>query len=70
MALRDCLSQETDPLHKGAQVEQIIPASAPIINDYGRRQGGRKACDEYLSQNRLPILLNRIDYKGRIAIKP
>jgi O-methyltransferase len=45
-------------------------AGVLIIDDYGHWQGARKACDEYLSQNRLPILLNRIDYTGRIAIKP
>lgn len=41
-----------------------------LIDDYGHWQGARKACDEYFARNRVPILLNRIDYTGRIAIKP
>jgi O-methyltransferase len=40
-----------------------------ILDDYGHWQGARKAVDEYFSQNRQPILLNRIDETGRIAIK-
>jgi O-methyltransferase len=41
-----------------------------IIDDYGHWRGSRQACDEYFAQNRIPILLNRIDYTGRIAVKP
>jgi O-methyltransferase len=40
-----------------------------IIDDYGHWLGARKACDEYFSSNRVPILLHRIDYTGRIALK-
>lgn len=41
-----------------------------IIDDYGHWRGSREACDEYFTENRIPILLNRIDYTGRIALKP
>jgi O-methyltransferase len=41
-----------------------------IIDDYGHWEGARRACDEYFLENRIPILLNRIDYTGRIALKP
>jgi hypothetical protein len=41
-----------------------------IIDDYGHWQGAKKAVDEYIEKNKLKILLNRIDYTGRIAIKP
>lgn len=41
-----------------------------IIDDYGHWEGARKAVDEYIAANSLPLLLNRIDYTGRIAIKP
>lgn len=41
-----------------------------IIDDYGHWRGSRQACDEFFDQNRVPILLNRIDYTGRIALKP
>ncbi len=41
-----------------------------IIDDYGHWKGCRQACDEYFAQNHVPILLNRIDYTGRIGLKP
>jgi O-methyltransferase len=40
-----------------------------IIDDYGCWQGCRKAVDEYFGENGMSILLNRIDYTGRIAVK-
>ena len=40
-----------------------------IIDDYGHWQGCRKAVDEYFSENKINILLNRIDYTVRIGIK-
>jgi O-methyltransferase len=41
-----------------------------ICDDYGHWEGARKAMDDYLEENNLSILLNRIDYTGRIGIKP
>jgi hypothetical protein len=49
---------------------RISKAGVIIIDDYGHWLGARKACDEYFSQNHVPILLNRIDYTGRMALKP
>ena len=40
-----------------------------ILDDYGHWQGARKAVDEYIEQNKIQVLLNRIDETGRIAIK-
>jgi hypothetical protein len=40
-----------------------------ILDDYGHWQGARKAVDEYFAQSSEPMLLNRIDNTGRIAIK-
>jgi O-methyltransferase len=40
-----------------------------ILDDYGHWQGARKAVDQYFEQHPQPILLNRIDETGRIAIK-
>jgi O-methyltransferase len=40
-----------------------------VIDDYGHWQGARRAVDQYLEENRLKLLLNRIDYTGRIAVK-
>jgi O-methyltransferase len=40
-----------------------------VVDDYGHWEGARKAVDEYINDSRLPILLQRIDYTGRIAVK-
>ena len=40
-----------------------------IIDDYGHWQGARKAVDEYILENKLCILLNRIDYASLIGLK-
>jgi O-methyltransferase len=39
-----------------------------LIDDYGHWAGCKKAIDEYFTEHS-PILLNRIDYTGRIGIK-
>jgi hypothetical protein len=41
-----------------------------IIDDYGHWRGSRQACDEYFAEHHISVLLNRIDYTGRIAVKP
>lgn len=42
-----------------------------LIDDYGHWQGCRQAVDEYFSQPDIePVLLNRIDYTARVAVKP
>ncbi|MDQ3811821.1 MAG: TylF/MycF family methyltransferase [Chloroflexota bacterium] len=48
---------------------RLVPGGVLIIDDYGHWQGARKAVDEYVARNNLCILLNRIDYTGRIAVK-
>ena len=40
-----------------------------IIDDYGHWRGARQAVDEYMAENQIPLLLHRIDYTGRIAVK-
>ena len=40
-----------------------------IIDDYGHWQGARRAVDEFLATVE-PVLLQRIDYTGRLALKP
>ena len=41
-----------------------------IIDDYGHWEGARKAVDEFIAATNLPVLLNRIDYTGRICVRP
>lgn len=48
---------------------RLLKGGVLIIDDYGHWQGARKAVDEYLEKNDVKILLNRIDYTGRIAVK-
>lgn len=40
-----------------------------IIDDYGHWAGAKKAVDQYLNENHLKLLLNRIDDTGRIGVK-
>ncbi len=55
------------------ELEQLYPRLAEggvlIVDDYGHYEGARKAVDEYFDDTGHRVLLNRIDYTGRIAIK-
>jgi O-methyltransferase len=56
------------------ELEHLYPRLATggvlIIDDYGHWEGARRAVEEYFDGERAqPILLNRIDYAARIAIK-
>lgn len=48
---------------------RLSPGGVIIIDDYGHWAGARQATDEYLQQNGIKLLLNRIDYTGRIGVK-
>jgi O-methyltransferase len=56
------------------ELEQLYPRLSPggvlIVDDYGHYEGARRAVDEYFEDSGEPVLLNRIDYTGRIAVKP
>jgi len=47
----------------------LVQGGVVIIDDYGHWEGARKAVDEYIESNNLKLLLNRIDYTGRIGVK-
>lgn len=55
------------------ELEHLYPrlarAGVLIIDDYGHWDGARRAVDEYFEGAAKPLLLNRIDYTGRIAVK-
>lgn len=56
------------------ELEQLYPRLSSggilIVDDYGHWQGCREAVDEYFSApGRQPVLLTRIDYTGRLAVK-
>jgi O-methyltransferase len=40
-----------------------------IVDDYGHWQGARRAVDQYLQEKNLRLLLNRVDYTARVAVK-
>ena len=49
---------------------RLIDGGVLIVDDYGHWQGARQAVDEYFASGAAaPLLLNRIDYTGRIAVK-
>jgi O-methyltransferase len=49
---------------------RVSSGGAIIIDDYGHWRGARKAVDEYIAETGAAILLNRLDYSGRIGVKP
>lgn len=56
------------------EMEHLYPRLSPggvlLIDDYGHFQGSRKAVDEYLEAHDLQVLLHRIDFTGRLVVKP
>jgi O-methyltransferase len=49
---------------------RLAPGGVLIIDDYGHWRGARQAVDEYFQQHNVRMLLNRIDYTGRIGVVP
>jgi O-methyltransferase len=48
---------------------RLAPQGPLILDDYGHWQGARQATDRYFQEQGITLLLNRIDYTGRIGIK-
>jgi O-methyltransferase len=46
---------------------RVEPGGVLILDDYGWWEGARRAVDEYFADR--PILLNRLDITGRMAVK-
>jgi O-methyltransferase len=49
---------------------RISPGGVLLIDDYGHFQGSKKAVDEYIADHGLHLLLHRIDFTGRLVVKP
>ncbi len=47
---------------------KLVPGGVLIVDDYGHWEGCRRAVDEYFEENKIAMLLNRIDYTGRIGV--
>lgn len=48
---------------------RLVRGGVLIIDDYGHWQGARRAVDEYFAASDVKVLLNRIDYTGRIGVR-
>jgi O-methyltransferase len=48
---------------------RLVTGGVLIIDDYGHWEGARRAVDEYFATDADPVLLQRIDYTARLAIK-
>jgi hypothetical protein len=48
---------------------KLVKGGVIIIDDYGHWKGAREAVDQYFKEQNVEILLNRIDYTGRIGVK-
>jgi O-methyltransferase len=49
---------------------RLRPGGVLVVDDYAYWQGARRAVDEYVAEHDLQLLLNRIDYTARVAVKP
>jgi hypothetical protein len=56
------------------ELEHLYPKLSPggvlIVDDYGHWAGAREAVDEFFGSLASAPLLSRIDYTGRLAVKP
>jgi hypothetical protein len=50
--------------------ERLSPGGVLIVDDYGHWAGAREAVDEFFAGREDAPLLSRIDYTGRIGVKP
>jgi hypothetical protein len=48
---------------------RLVPGGVLILDDYGHWGGVRDAVDRYVRENGLKLLLGRVDYAGRMALK-
>jgi hypothetical protein len=48
---------------------RLVVGGVLIIDDYGHWEGARKAVDDYIREQGLRLLLTRVDYSGRMAVR-
>ena len=49
---------------------RLVSGGVLILDDYGYWAGAKKAVDEYFSQTKIQILLNRIGARAQTALRP
>ena len=50
-------------------ISLLVKNGVLLIDDYGHWAECKKAIDEYIEENNICVLLNRIDYTGCTSIK-
>ena len=50
--------------------DRLSPGGVLIIDDYGHWEGARKAVDEFFERRGSRPLFSRLDYTGRLVVKP
>lgn len=48
---------------------KLVPGGILIIDDYGHALGARRAVDEYFTDPDRRLLLNRVNFTNRLAVK-
>lgn len=49
---------------------RLVTRGVLILDDYGYWQGARKAVDEYFAAHAIRPLMGRVDFAGRVILKP
>jgi hypothetical protein len=49
---------------------RLAKSGVLILDDYGYWQGARKAVDEYFAAHKIRPLMGRVDFAGRVILKP
>jgi hypothetical protein len=49
---------------------RLVHGGVCIIDDYGHWKGSRQAVDEFLAEQDLRVQMHRLDYSGRLIVKP
>lgn len=49
---------------------RLVKGGVLIVDDYGYFMGSRKATDQYIEENKIPLFLTRLNQSVHLAIKP
>ena len=49
---------------------RIVPGGILLVDDYGHFMGAKQAVDEHLAAHGPEVLLQRIDFTGRLVVVP
>jgi len=63
----DCYASTMQAL--SALYPRVVPGGVIVVDDCGPLLGPRKAFEDYCAEGQLPLLLSRIDYRSRVAVK-